>query len=46
MIVQDDLHQLLDMLPVDLGELLINHPKRAQLIEVCLKHLTYCVSST
>lgn len=33
-IVQDDLDQLLDMLPADLGGLLINHPKRAQLIEV------------
>lgn len=32
--VQDDLHQLLDMLPADLGGLLINHPKRQQLIEV------------
>lgn len=33
-VVQDDLHQLLDMLPADLGGLLINHPKRQQLIEV------------
>lgn len=33
-VVQDDLDQLLDMLPADLGSLLINHPKRPQLIEV------------
>lgn len=33
-VVQDDLDQLLDMLPADLGGLLINHPKRPQLIEV------------
>lgn len=33
-IVQDDLRQLLDNLPADLGGLLINHPKRSQLIEV------------
>lgn len=32
--MQDDLDQLLDMLPADLGATLINHPKRAQLIEV------------
>lgn len=32
--MQDDLDQLLDMLPADLGSLLINHPKRPQLIEV------------
>lgn len=50
MIVQDDLHQLLDMLPVDLVELLINHPKRAQLIEVCLATLRpvlcWCMANT
>jgi hypothetical protein len=33
-VVQDDLDQLLDMLPADLGSMLINHPKRPQLIEV------------
>lgn len=32
--MQDDLDQLLDMLPADLGATLINHPKRAQLVEV------------
>eukprot|EP00878_Enallax_costatus_P043524 GHUV01051539.1.p1 GENE.GHUV01051539.1~~GHUV01051539.1.p1 ORF type:complete len:108 (+),score=15.83 GHUV01051539.1:1213-1536(+) len=36
LIVQDDLHQLLDVLPADLGSCLINHPLRGQLIEVVL----------
>jgi hypothetical protein len=34
LVMQDDLDQLLEMLPADLGSTLINHPKRAQLIEV------------
>jgi hypothetical protein len=33
-VVQDDLDQLLDILPAELGALLISHPKRPQLIEV------------
>lgn len=37
-VVQDDLDQLLDMLPADLGSLLIDHPKRPQLIEVRALH--------
>jgi hypothetical protein len=33
-VVQDDLDQLLDMLPADLGSMLITHPNRPQLVEV------------
>lgn len=43
-VVQDDLDQLLDMLPADLGSLLINHPKRPQLIEVRPQTLPCCNS--
>jgi hypothetical protein len=34
MVVQDDLDQLLGVLPTGLGESLINHPQRSALIEV------------
>jgi hypothetical protein len=34
MVVQDDLDQLLGVLPAGLGEALISHPQRSALIEV------------
>jgi hypothetical protein len=34
MVVQDDLDQLLGVLPTGLGEALISHPQRSALIEV------------
>lgn len=34
LVVQDDLDQLLDVLPSGLGAALINHPQRSSLIEV------------
>eukprot|EP00775_Hariotina_reticulata_P010896 gene10896-11050_t len=35
-LVQDDMEQLLDLLPADLGQRLLQHPNRSQLIEVVL----------
>jgi len=41
-LVQDDMEQLLDLLPAGLGQCLLQHPNRSQLIEVHTAPLLRC----